>query len=338
MAQHFQHPQRSPYGKALQSKALQSKTLQSGALPGKVLVFGSTVVDVVVKVPSLPSTAQDVNIISQHHQLGGCAYNVAHILQLAHLPHQLCSPVGCGVYGEFVARSLQEKNIPIFAQLPSIANGCCYCLVEPGGERTFLSHHGAEYLFQREWFTQQVLEGADSIYICGLELEEETSADLVAFLEEQSQLQIFFAPGPRITSISRDFLHRIFALSPILHLNEEEACGFTGTVTLQEALFQLHEKTGNDVIVTQGAEGSSCIHQGKIHFVPGKTATVVDTIGAGDAHIGTIIAALHLGMELPQALEVANAVSAAVVSVAGASLSKEAFQQATSSFFTAGNL
>ena len=263
---------------------------------------------------------------------------MAHILQLAHLPHQLCSPVGCGVYGEFVARSLQEKNIPIFAQLPSIANGCCYCLVEPSGERTFLSHHGAEYLFQREWFTQQVLEGADSIYICGLELEEETSADLVAFLEEQPQLQIFFAPGPRITTISRDFLHRIFALSPILHLNEEEACGFTGTVTLQEALFQLHEKTGNDVIVTQGAEGSSCIHQGKIHFVPGKTATVVDTIGAGDAHIGTIIAALHLGMELPQALEVANAVSAAVVSVAGASLSKEAFQQATNSFFTAGNL
>ena len=338
MAQHFQHPQRSPHGFTLQSKVLQSKTLQSEALPGKVLVFGSTVVDVVVKVPRLPSTAQDVNIISQHHQLGGCAYNVAHILQLSHLPHQLCSPVGCGVYGDFVARNLQEKNIPIFAQLHSIANGCCYCLVEPSGERTFLSHHGAEYLFQREWFTQQVLEGADSIYICGLELEEETSADLVAFLEEQSQLQIFFAPGPRITSISRDFLHRIFALSPILHLNEEEACGFTGTVTLQEALFQLHEKTGNDVIVTQGAEGSSCIHQGKIYFVPGKTTTVVDTIGAGDAHIGTIIAALHLGMELPQALEVANAVSAAVVSVAGASLSKEAFQQATNSFFTAGNL
>ena len=300
---------------------------------GKTLVFGSTVVDVVIKVPSLPTTAQDVNILSQHHQLGGCAHNVAHILQLAHLPHQLCSPVGCGMYGEFVARALQEKNIPIFAQLPHIANGCCYCLVEPSGERTFLSHHGAEYLFQREWFTQQVLEGADSIYICGLELEEETSPDLVAFLEEQLQLQIFFAPGPRITTISKDFLNRIFALSPILHLNEEEACSFTGTKSLQDALFQLHEKTGNDVIVTQGAEGASCIHHGKIHFVPGKKASVVDTIGAGDAHIGTIIAGLHLGMELPQALEVANAVSAAVVSVAGASLSYETFHQATSDYF-----
>ena len=313
MADFFQHTQLSPQG--------------------KTLVFGSTVVDVVIKVPSLPATAQDVNILNQHHQLGGCAHNVAHILNLAHLPHQLCSPVGCGIYGEFVARALQEKNIPIFTRLADTANGCCYCLVEPSGERTFLSHHGAEYLFQREWFTQQVLEGADSIYICGLELEEETSPDLVAFLEEQRQLQIFFAPGPRITTISKDFLNRIFALSPILHLNEEEACSFTGTKSLQDALFQLHEKTGNDVIVTQGAEGASCIHQGKIHFVSGKKASVVDTIGAGDAHIGTIIAGLHLGMEIPQALEVANAVSAAVVSVAGASLSYETFHQATSDYF-----
>lgn len=301
---------------------------------GKTLVFGSTVVDVVIKVPSLPTTAQDVNIISQHHQLGGCAYNVAHILQLAHVPHQLCSPVGCGVYGEFVAHALQEKNIPIFARLPDTDNGCCYCLVEPNGERTFLSHHGAEYLFRREWFTQQVLSEADSIYVCGLELEEETSGELVSFLEEQNQLQIFFAPGPRINTINRDFIHRIFALSPILHLNEAESCSFTGSHNLREALFQLHEKTGNDVIVTQGAEGSSCFHQGQLHFVPSKKTVVVDTIGAGDSHIGTIIAALHQGLKLPQALEIANSVSAAVVSVAGASLCKKEFHQATKNYFT----
>ena len=305
---------------------------------GKTLVFGSTVVDVVIKVPNLPSTAQDVNIISQHHQLGGCAHNVAHILNLAQVPHQLCSPVGCGVYGDFVTRSLEERNIPIFARLTDTANGCCYCLVEPSGERTFLSHHGAEYLFRREWFTQEVLAEADSIYVCGLELEEETSPDLVAFLEEQSQHQIFFAPGPRINTVSRDFINRIFALSPILHLNEEEATSFTGAESLKGALSLLHEKTGNDIIVTQGAAGSSCFHQGQIHFVPSKKAAVVDTIGAGDSHIGTIIAALHQGRNLPQTLEMANSVSAAVVSVAGASLTQEAFNQATKNYFTTNEL
>lgn len=295
---------------------------------GKILVFGSTVVDVVIKVPQLPATAQDVNISSQHLQLGGCAHNVAHVLQLAQVPHVLCSPVGCGIYGDFVRRSLQEKNIPIFAQVPDVANGCCYCLVEPSGERTFLSHHGAEYLFCRQWFTEEVLDGADSIYICGLELEEETSGSLVDFLEEQSHLQIFFAPGPRITTITPNLMERILALSPILHLNETEARSFTQCPVLEEAIIALHNKTGNDLIVTQGDQGASCFYQGKPYHIGGHKAKVIDTIGAGDAHIGSIIASLHQGKTLPQALAIANVVSAAVVSVAGAGLTQEEYNRA----------
>ena len=295
---------------------------------GKALVFGSTVADVIIKVPQLPATAQDVNIQDQSHQLGGCAHNVAHILALAKVPHILCSPVGCGIYGDFVAAALTQKNIPVFVRLPDVANGCCYCLVEPSGERTFLSHHGAEYLFNREWFSEQVLEGADSIYVCGLELEETTSADLVAFLEEQSRLQIFFAPGPRITAISKDFLERIFALAPILHLNETEACSFTGCDNLKDAMHKLHEKTGSNLVVTQGSQGATCLFEGKSHQIQGHKTMVVDTIGAGDAHIGSIIAALHQGFDLVQAVEVANKVSAAVVSVAGASLTQAEYNRA----------
>jgi len=40
--------------------------------------------------------------------------------------------------------------------------------VEDGGERTFLSDHGAEYRFRPEWFS--LLSGADysGVYLCGL--------------------------------------------------------------------------------------------------------------------------------------------------------------------------
>ncbi len=303
-------------------------------LSGKTLVLGSTVVDVIVKVSLLPATAQDVNIISQHHQLGGCAYNVAHILTLAGVPHQLCSPVGCGMYGDFVARSLEEQEIPLFARLDGVANGCCYCLVEPSGERTFLSHHGAEYLFRREWFTPSVLAGVDSIYICGLELEEATSSDLVDFLEELRQgeafrhLQVFFAPGPRITSIDGQLMDRMLALAPIIHLNESEIQGFTGGTTVEEAMERLWQRARNSVVVTRGAQGACCIHQGQMHYMEGCKAVVVDTIGAGDAHMGSVIAALHQGLELPQAVRRANAVAAAVVSISGASLTPEEYHRA----------
>lgn len=44
----------------------------------KVLIIGSTVVDIIVNlVDSLPKTGEDVHIRSQHMSLGGCAYNVS---------------------------------------------------------------------------------------------------------------------------------------------------------------------------------------------------------------------------------------------------------------------
>ncbi len=55
---------------------------------------------------------------------------------------------------------------------------------------------------------------------------------------------------------------------------------------------------------------------------------VADTIGAGDAHIGAVMAQLQMGTPLPQALATANRVAAAVVSVQGARLDDGAFREA----------
>ena len=101
-----------------------------------VLVIGSTVADVVIHIEELPQESQAVHISSQTIQLGGCAYNVSAALARAGVPYTLCSPVGTGIYGDFVRKSLKEKNIPIFADIKDSDNGCCYCLIDKTGERT----------------------------------------------------------------------------------------------------------------------------------------------------------------------------------------------------------
>ena len=69
----------------------------------KVLVIGSTVVDVVVNlVDHLPKTGEDVHIRSQHMSLGGCAYNVSDSIRHFQVPYILFSPIGTGVYGNFI--------------------------------------------------------------------------------------------------------------------------------------------------------------------------------------------------------------------------------------------
>lgn len=292
----------------------------------KTLVIGSTVADVVLRVPALPRTGDDLNIAGQALSLGGCALNVYHTMRLFGAPALLCSPVGSGLYGDYVQRELERRGIASAMPRAREENGCCYCLVEPSGERTFLCNRGAEYVFQRDGL-RSLPGDAGSAYVCGLELEEDTGEELLAFLEERRFAHLYFAPGPRIRALPPQRMARMLALHPILHLNEAEALGFTGAAGVSQAGACLQQRTGQSVIVTLGQRGAYLRQGAAEDILPGEAARVVDTIGAGDSHIGALIACHQQGMELRRAVAVANRVAAAVVGHSGALLPEEAFQR-----------
>ena len=291
----------------------------------QVLVIGSTVVDVIIKLPPLPKTSEDVHVLGQTMSLGGCAYNTSDTIRHFGVPCILFSPVGTGTYGHYVREELKKRGIQSPIPTPLQENGCCYCFVENTGERTFASYHGAEYLFYPEWFDLLDADYIDSVYICGLEIEETTGPNIVQYLEQHPSYRIFFAPGPRIQVISQELLDRIFALSPILHLNETEVLEYTGEPTIAQAARALFAKTQNTVIVTLGEKGAYYDTGREAAYIPGVKARQIDTIGAGDSHIGAVIARLQQGASIEEAIAAANRVSAAVVETSGALLSKEAF-------------
>ena len=117
---------------------------------------------------------------------------------------------------------------------------------------------------------------------------------------------------------------RILALKPILHVNETEALSFTGCNTLREAAESLMKLTENTVVITNGEKGSCCLcaEDGKWYEEPAFKVDVVDTIGAGDAHIGTFIAQRQLGKGISESLREANKISSMIVASEGARLDK----------------
>ena len=317
----------------------------------KILVIGSTVADIIINLDVLPTTAQDVHVKSQTMSLGGCAHNVADMIRHFGVPFTLFSPVGTGLYGDFVRSQLAAKGLASPMPMPDIANGCCYCFVEESGERTFIVDHGAEYLFYKEWFDQLKVDRLSCAYICGLEIEEKTGGTVVDFLEE-SGLPVFYGPGPRICLIDPALTERIFALHPVMHLNEDEICRFTGQDTIQAAAEALYARTGNTIIITGGAggayyygaagdyglespgsgdgEGSGISKSAGrlVHVPPVPVSHVVDTIGAGDGHCGAVMAGLAMGLSMYDAIAKANAASALVVSNKGGVLSDQVFDAA----------
>ena len=291
----------------------------------KVLVIGSAVVDVVIHLPHLPEKSEDVHVTSQKMSLGGCAYNASDTIRHFKVPYIPFFPVGTGAYGDFVRNALAERGIVSPVPKPETENGCCYCFVEDDGERTFVCYHGAEYRFQKEWFDTLDASEIDSVYICGLEIEEETGTNILSYLEEHPEFTVFFAPGPRITLLDPKLLERVFALHPILHLNQTEITSYTGKEALKAAAEEIYRFTKNTVIVTLGADGCYYYDGEKEEAIPGVPAEQLDTIGAGDSHIGAVIAGLQCGKTIEEAIATANRVSAKVVETEGALLSDEAF-------------
>lgn len=298
------------------------------ALPLKqTLIIGSTVLDIIIDVSALPNTTEDLHVNQQTMSLGGCAYNVQNIVQLFEIPNLFCSPIGTGVYGDYVAKQLSEKDVKPFIRIKEQDSGCCYCFVEPGGERTFLSHHGAEYTFQEEWLKDLNMNNYDSVYICGLEIEEPTGDNIISFLKKNKDLEIFFAPGPRINRIESHKLDELFKLSPIVHLNRDEIISFTKQETLEQAASTLYAKTNTTIIITDGDNGSYYFDAQGLHHIPGQPANVVNTIGAGDAHVGAIMACRKSGHSYAESLQIANQISAKVVATKGSHLPAEDFKR-----------
>lgn len=293
----------------------------------KCLVVGAAMLDIVMQIEKLPERGDDAYAESQTMSVGGCAYNVADILKHFQIPYTLFAPVGSGMYADMVRKKLKAAGHESPIQSEKCDNGYCLCLVEKDGERTFITLPGIECTFEREWFEQLNVKEYDSVYICGYEVEGEGGEQIIAFLESHPELEVYYAPGPRITYIEKRKHDRIFALHPVLHLNEKEAKEYTGVPDYEEAAAVLSQKTENAVIITLGGEGAYLYENGKGRIVPSCKTTVVDTIGAGDSHIGAIIAMRQLGKNLEMSIGTANQVSALVVSVQGPSITEEEFQR-----------
>ncbi len=299
------------------------------------LMIGSTVADVMIRLDHLPSLEEDINVTGQSCSLGGCCFNASNMLACYGVNYTLFSPVGTGVFGAFVKAELKKRGIvPVLTAEEE--NGCCYCMVDAAGNRTFVAVHGAEYRMKREWFDALDAKKYTDAYVCGLELEEPTGDVIVSFLQANRHLSVYFAPSSRILAIPAERMDAMLDLHPVLHLNRREASAFLFARGLSdqkepdvsEVLSLLQQRTGSLVVLTDGSRGAWAYDGKEILFEPPVPVKAVDGTGAGDCHIGTFIARRMCDDSVAQALHHASVCAAAVVCRSGAILDKEEFEAA----------
>lgn len=292
-----------------------------------VLAVGAIMVDMVCCVPALPTSGEGVVVESSRAVVGGCAFNSANAARQLGADCTLFAPVGEGIYAGFVEGALAQRGLQTPLRVKGRDNGSCTCLVEPDGQRTMITSPSVERYFERSWF-----DAIDAAHVsCGLasgyEIEGSGGNAIIEFFEEHPEIQFFYAPGPRILGVGPEKHARINALRPIWHLNDQEALAYTGCSTLEDAARVLATACENAVVITAGAAGSFVLEGPDACFanVATEAVRVVDTVGAGDAHLGALAAARAAGRSWKESLELANKVASGVCAVEGATLSDEAF-------------
>lgn len=291
----------------------------------KSLIIGAAFVDVIMNVAQMPTSGGDVTAKLKSYNVGGCAFNVyGAIRHYSGAKYaDLFIPIGKGQYSEMVRQAMKDSKIPILLEDDHKDNGWDLCLVEPSGERSFITVPGIEQDWQDEWFTRINLADYKYFYVSGYEMEDVKSANLLLDHLEQRDADsyVLFDASPRISHIDPAIIGRLMSRGVIINANEDEIGFLSKKDTLEEQARDVFNRTGEPVLVTLGAKGTYLYddHGGRV-IGSSKVENVVNTIGAGDTHCGGVIAGLLKGMSFDEACQVGNELSAAVIQQAAGSL------------------
>ncbi|WP_409308134.1 PfkB family carbohydrate kinase [Pectobacterium sp. B1J-3] len=295
----------------------------------QICVIGAAVIDVIADAYSLPHRGSDIELHQQGVNIGGCALNIAITLKQLEMTSLNALPLGQGVWADIIRNALQKKGIESVIQTDEGDNGWCLALIEPDGERTFLSVSGVENQWSADILSELTIDPDALIYLSGYQLSSKNGEALIDWLETRSaDTTLFIDFGPRIADIAPDRLARILARNPIVSVNRDEAAYLlkTDNAGTQEQLDtqdvdrlakEWYRRHHCPVIVRMDKEGAYYCTAQQAGWVAPFNARVVDTIGAGDSHAGGVLAGLASGWTLDRAITLGNSVASFVVSHRG---------------------
>ena len=292
-----------------------------------ILYIGAILKDTVCLVDRLPLAGEGIVVNKRTERVGGCAYNMATISQYMGAPYELFVPLGEGSCADFLSTELAKANMAgVKIDGATFDNGDCLCLITPDGERTMITTPGIERHFKSSWLT--ALDGRNFAFTVanGYEIMGSGGPSIIDFAKRQNATFVF-GPGPLTCLMPDEMVDSINEMHPIWHLNEDEVMVLTHESTIPDAVAALYSKSQNVVIVTAGPDGTYYTTDGTVHHMKTTPIEPVDTIGAGDSHLGAVLSARTLGYGWEESIAIAQQVSSCICLTEGAICPVDVFPQ-----------
>ena len=289
-------------------------------MKNKIVVIGSSNVDLIMKMDHLPEKGETVTDAVFMQVYGGKGANQAVVAARAGGKVAFVNCVGQDAYTPQMVQNYKNDGIDtrFVFQEENIASGHALIMIDQAGNNIISVAPGANNLLTPSKIDKALsIINEAAMIVMQFEIPEET-IKYVIDLANQKNIPVLWNVAP-----ARPFDFSYIPKVNILVLNEVEA-GFLADMPVEneadaeKAAEKLVKMGVEKVIITLGSQGAFVLTKDEKVSVPSFKVNAVDTTAAGDTFCGAFAVALVEGKSLKESLRFASAAAAISVTRIGA--------------------
>ncbi|PIF62599.1 carbohydrate kinase family protein [Flavobacterium sp. 11] len=266
------------------------------------------------------------DIFPTHKKIGGAPLNVALRMNSFGVETTMISRVGADENGEDILSFLssQEITTDLIQVTKEYKTGAVHVMINEKGNASY------DILYPSAWdkiveteIMDKVISEADVFVFGSLICRDEVSRSTLYDLLEKAKYKVLDA-NLRAPYYTKDVLNELMLKADFIKLNDEELYEISQQLespynSFEQNIKFIAEKTNTkQVCVTKGAFGAVLYYNDKFYYNSGYFIKVVDTVGAGDSFLASLIIRLLRGKSPQKALNYACAIGALVAGQEGA--------------------
>lgn len=273
------------------------------------------------------------DVFEEEKKIGGAPLNVALRMKTLGCEVGVISCVGNDADGLAIIDQVKSLGLETNAIIKSeeYATGLVQVTINDRGSASY------EIKYPAAWdkivlnnTAKKLVAEADVLIYGSLVCRDAVSRGTLESVLQNSVYKVFDV-NLRKPHYSYETIETLLQSADFIKFNDEELIEITAAMgssssSLEESMLFIAEKTNSKAMcVTKGKHGASLLWDGKLYHNNGYPITVVDTVGAGDSFLASLITGLLTNLDPQEAINRACAIGALVAAAPGANpvISKE---------------